>query len=208
MPRATLTVTMPEQTWIAALSREFPDTDFTVLAAMPAEETGVGLVEVEGSELDRILASMDEREGIVSATLLEAQADRALVQFETTEPLLILSLSQAGVPIELPITIRGGTAELEVTASRERLSELGEQFEAFGIPFDLTSLKQTVETESLLTDDQRDLLATAVEAGYYDSPRTCTLTELAERVDLAKSTTSEKLHRAEGKVIKQFFRGE
>lgn len=44
----------------------------------------------------------------------------------------------------------------------------------------------------------------AVEAGYYDTPRDCTLTDLAETVGLAKSTCSETLHRAEGQIIKQF----
>ena len=50
-----------------------------------------------------------------------------------------------------------------------------------------------------------DLLGTAIERGYYDTPRTCTLTELADAVGLAKSTTSEKLHRAEEKVVKEFL---
>ncbi len=99
-----------------------------------------------------------------------------------------------------------GEAVWEISAPQERLSELGEQLEAFGIPFDLVSIHQSIDTESLLTDDQYDLLETAVSEGYYDTPRTCTLTELAEAVGLAKSTTSEKLHRAEGKVMKRSFR--
>lgn len=45
----------------------------------------------------------------------------------------------------------------------------------------------------------------AVEAGYYDTPRTCTLTELADEVGLAKSTCSEILHRAEEIIVKEFI---
>ncbi|MFC6823532.1 helix-turn-helix domain-containing protein [Halopelagius fulvigenes] len=205
MPRATLAITLPEWTWVSELSTANPDVTFEVLAAMPSDETGVGLVELSGSNLDTVIAQMDEDERIVSTNLLEVREDAALVQFETTEPLLLLSIREAGVPLELPIAIRDGEAELEVTASRDRLSELGAQFEVFGIPFDLRSVKQTVEMESLLTDDQRGLLETAAEEGYYDSPRRCTLTELAETVGLAKSTTSEKLHRAEGRVIKEYL---
>lgn len=205
MPRATLAITLPKQTWVSELSTSNPDVTFEVLAAMPSEETGVGLVELSGSNLDAVVAEMNADDRVVSTNLLEVREDAALVQFETTEPLLLLSIREAGVPLELPIAIRDGEAELEVTASRGRLSELGEQFEAFGIPFDLRSVKQTVEMESLLTDDQRGLLETAAESGYYDSPRRCTLTELAEEVGLAKSTTSEKLHRAEGRVIKEYL---
>ncbi|MFB6092140.1 MAG: helix-turn-helix domain-containing protein [Haloquadratum sp.] len=204
MPRATLSLELPEQVWVSTLSREYPDAEFTVLAAMPADETGVGLVEVSATDVESVLATIDEYDSVVSATILEAQADDALVQFETTEPLLIRSLSEAGVPLELPITIVDGEVTVELTASRERLSELGTLLEQFGIPFDLVSITQSVDTQSLLTDEQYDLLCEAIERGYYDTPRTCTLTQLAEAVGLAKSTTSEKLHRAESKVLKEF----
>ncbi len=48
-------------------------------------------------------------------------------------------------------------------------------------------------------------MRTAVEEGYYDTARTCSLTELAGEVGIAKSTCSETLHRAEETVIKQFI---
>ncbi|WP_148416119.1 helix-turn-helix domain-containing protein [Haloferax sp. KTX1] len=205
MPRATLSITLPEQVWVSDLSGRYPDAEFTVLAAMPADETGVGLVEIRTADIEPVVTTIDEYDSVVSVTILEAQPERALVQFETTEPLLILTLSEVGIPLELPITIVDGEVTVEVTAPRENLSELGEQLTQFGIPFDLVSIHQSIDTESLLTDDQYDLLETAVAEGYYDTPRTCTLTGLAEAVGLAKSTTSEKLHRAEGKVMKAFL---
>ncbi|WEL26702.1 helix-turn-helix domain-containing protein [Haloferax volcanii] len=205
MPRATLSITLPEQVWVSDLSGRYPDAEFTVLAAMPADETGVGLVEIRAADIEPVVTTIDEYESVVSVTILEAQPERALVQFETTEPLLILTLSEVGIPLELPITIVDGEVTVEVTAPRENLSELGDQLAQFGIPFDLVSIHQSIDTESLLTDDQYALLETAVAEGYYDTPRTCTLTELAEAVGLAKSTTSEKLHRAEGKVMKAFL---
>ncbi|KTG21244.1 helix-turn-helix domain-containing protein [Haloferax profundi] len=205
MPRATLSLTLPEQIWVSDLSSRYPEAEFTVLAAMPAEETGVGLVEINATDIEPIVTALDEYDTVVSVTILEARPDRTLVQFETTEPLLILSLSEVGIPLELPITIVDSEVVVEVTAPRENLSELGEQLTQFGIPFDLLSIHQSIDTETLLTDDQYELVETAIERGYYDTPRTCTLTELADAVGLAKSTTSEKLHRAEGKVMKEFL---
>ena len=208
MPRATLSLQIPEQVWVSSLSKRYPDAAFTVLAAMPADDTGVGLVEVSAADVEPIVTAIDDHESVTSVTVLEAQPDRALVQFETTQPLLIRSLSEAGIPLELPITIEDGEVTVELAAPREKLSELGTLLENFGIQFDLLSITQSIDTQSLLTDDQYDLLEEAVERGYYDTPRTCTLTDLAEAVGLAKSTTSEKLHRAEGKVLKRFVGGD
>ena len=119
-------------------------------------------------------------------------------------PLLLFPIQGSGVPLELPFDLQEGEATWEITASQERLSELGDQLDEFGIPYRVEAVSERVEDEQLLTDRQRRLLRTAVESGYYDTPRDCTLTELAEAVGIAKSTCSETLHRAEGTVIKRF----
>jgi predicted DNA binding protein len=94
--------------------------------------------------------------------------------------------------------------EWELTASHYRLSTLGEQLDEFGIKFDVEYVRdQHGGAQKLLTDRQLRLLTTAVEDGYYDTPRKISLTELADDLGIAKSTASETLHRAEEKVVKQ-----
>jgi predicted DNA binding protein len=105
----------------------------------------------------------------------------------------------------MPFTISDGRAEWEITAPQHRISELGTQLEALGIPFTVNEVQLRIEPKKVLTDRQLSLLHAAAEHGYYDTPRRCSLTELAAEVDLAKSTCSETLHRAEEQVIKQFL---
>jgi predicted DNA binding protein len=104
----------------------------------------------------------------------------------------------------MPVEIRNGTATVDVAAAHDRLSELGEQFSAMGLAFDIEYIQQRLHPDQLLTDRQRELLQLAVSEGYYDTPRECTLTELAGEIGLAKSTCSETLHRAEEVVMKKF----
>jgi hypothetical protein len=70
--------------------------------------------------------------------------------------------------------------------------------------YSLNRVYDATDPPDLLTDQQRNLLVTAVEMGYYDTPRESTLTEVATAVDLAKSTASVTLHRAEERVVKEF----
>ncbi|WP_241881432.1 helix-turn-helix domain-containing protein [Halorubrum sp. Ib24] len=84
---------------------------------------------------------------------------------------------------------------------RERLSAFGRRLAAAGATVESTG---DDEPTPVLTETQRDLVRAAVEAGYYDTPRECTLTELAADRDIAKSTCSETLHRAEGQVLRRF----
>jgi len=204
MPLAKLRLTIPESVWIGDLTRQYPDTQFRILAALSDEQAGVALAEITTSDPGLVLQAMDDYEEVESVDLLKGTDDDVLVQFETTMPLLLLPARDSGVPLEMPFEVQDGTAVWEVTAPSERLSELGSQLETFGISFTVEYVQQRLSEQQLLTDRQRRIVLTAIDAGYYDTPRDCSLTELADRLDIAKSTASETLHRAEGKIIKRF----
>lgn len=204
MPHAELTVTLPPAVWIGALSREFPDATFRVLSAVPREEGGFGLVEVRTDDPDGALDAMEAAPGVTDIEPIRREADVAVVQFETSEPLLLASIQASGVPLSLPLDITNGRAQLEVTASRDRIAALGEAFDDLGLSYSLDRLYESVEAASPLTDKQRETLLAALERGYYDTPRDVTLSELADELGMAASTASGILHRAEESVVKAF----
>jgi len=204
MPYAKLTIDLPTTVWIGEVSRDFPSATFRVLSAMPSGEAGFGLLEVDSESIPAVLGAIESLSGVSSVELMQHAENTAIVQFETSDPLLLLSIQESGAPLELPLTIQGGEAVIELTASRDRLSAFGQRLEAFGLSYTLDRVYDAVETPDLLTDQQRRLLVTAVEEGYYDTPRECTLTELAQIVGLAKSMASVTLHRAEERVLKEF----
>ncbi|WP_049925252.1 helix-turn-helix domain-containing protein [Halopiger goleimassiliensis] len=52
-----------------------------------------------------------------------------------------------------------------------------------------------------LTDRQREVLAFAVERGYYEIPRATTTAALAEELDVSRRTVEDHLRRAERKLL-------
>lgn len=204
MPQANLTLTIPEGVWIGDVSRAHPEATFRILAALAGDDAGVGLAEITSRSLSSILSAIKTSDSVVELDILRQHDDEALIQFETTIPLLLFPVRDSGIPIELPFTIEAGEANWEITAPQRRLSELGTQFDQFGIPFTVNEIHRHVEPTQLLTDSQLELVHTAIEQGYYDTPRRCSLTDLAGESGIAKSTCSETLHRVEGKIIKQF----
>lgn len=207
MTTAELRITLPDHVWVAEISREYPDANFRVLSAMPGEDTGFALIRIDSDGVDEIVAAMDAHQQLVSSEIIHRQESTATVHFETSHPLLLLSAKHSGMAIELPVDIRDGEATVEVTGSRSRLSELGSQLRNFGLEYDLQRIETQPRPGQVLSDRQREILIAAVEAGYYDTPRESSLTELAEEVGIAKSTCSEILQRAEGTVIKEFLAG-
>lgn len=206
MPKATLTITIPEEIWIGHLTRQHDNATFRILAALSGEgDTGVGLVNVQTPNPTPVLEALVEYDAVIDVEVLELSDQRVLIQFETTQPLLLDLARQSGIPLAMPFSIRDGEAVWEITASRDRLSDLNDQLEAFGLPFTVDSIHRNVDSTELLTDKQYQVLDVAIRQGYYDTPRGCTQEDIADRLDLAKSTCSETLHRAEAKIIREFM---
>lgn len=205
MPQATLTITVPETLWIGSITREYPEAAFRILSAVSGEDTGVGLVEIAAPELDAVVSAFEAVPETRELNVLGREGNTGLVQFETTEPTLLFPIVGSGIPLEMPFELRNGEAIWEITTSQERLSQLGAELDAFQIQYTVEEIRYHLETETLLTDKQLSLIKTAQEAGYYDSPRTATLTEVADAAGIAKSTCSETLQRAEGKIIGEFL---
>ena len=204
MTLARLTITLPEGTWAGDVSERFPETTFRVIAALPGDEVGYHLVQVSGSSLTESVRAMATHPTLTAVEIVQADDRRAIVEFETETPMLLKAAGQAGLPIQLPIDIQNGTATVEFTASRSRLSELVHRLDHVGIPYEVDVVTEHPDLDSTLTEKQQTLLLEAVERGYYDTPRRCTLTDLARELDMSKSTASETLHRIEEAIVKQF----
>ncbi|WP_042664620.1 helix-turn-helix domain-containing protein [Haloferax sp. ATB1] len=54
-----------------------------------------------------------------------------------------------------------------------------------------------------LTDAQREMLVVASECGYLEIPRTCSLAELGEQLDISDSSASERFRRGVKQLIQQ-----
>jgi hypothetical protein len=204
VPSAEFTVELPDNLWVGEISHRHPEAVLRVLSVMPIDRGGFGLLEIETGDAAKIIEEFEGREEVNDVHVLQETDGEAVFQFETTDPPLLLSLQRAQIPIEPPVEIRDGDVHLTISAPHDRISAFADQLDMLGLPFTLDRIYRVREGAQLLTDSQRDLLFKAIDSGYYDTPRTCTLTELADRLDMAPSTVSETLHRAEGGVIKSY----
>ncbi|WP_135536907.1 helix-turn-helix domain-containing protein [Halostella pelagica] len=205
MPYTELGITIPDSIWIGEVSRANPDTGFRVLAATANTATRVARIEILGDDPTTICEAIRGYDSVIDLTVFEADADSRRIQVETTVPLLMTSLQSSGVPLDMPFEVRDGEMTLEATIPQQNLSELGETLDDFGIAYTVERIQQEVESDSLLTDRQLWLLDEAIDRGYYDTPRRTSLVALADDLDIAKSTCSEILHRAEERVLKEYM---
>lgn len=82
------------------------------------------------------------------------------------------------------------------------MAALWESLDERNIKYAVLSITEGYSVLDSLTARQREILTVAIKWGYYDNPRGCSLTDLAEELGVNKSVISDVLHRAEGEIIK------
>lgn len=204
MPQASLRITIPDEIWIGDLSRRFPSTTFHIQSARSVGGVGVALVELQGPDVKSVVGALETQRAVTDFEVFDQDDEQALVQIEATNPFLLFPIEASATPLQMPFEIRDGTVSWELITTRDRLSNLSDQLDAFGITYEVDRVQPQIGFEQLLTGKQSQIVEAALERGYYDSPRTCTLTELADQLGMAASTCSETLHRAEERIIKRF----
>lgn len=200
-------IELPETAWITGLSRAHPDVRFRLLTGMAVEDGAQELGEVLGEDADAASTAVETCEQVVGYERMFATDDRVVGQYRTTDTSLYDLLRGASIPPAFPIVVEDGWLELDVTAPRERLRELEANLHSSDRGAELRSLVAAQETEGLLTERQRDLLAAALAGGYYEVPREQTLTEIAEAEGIDPSTASGVLRRAERQLVAQHLAG-
>lgn len=207
MPHAQLTLEIPDSVWLGEVTRSFPQLRFRILAATTDGSRSVIRGDIIGPTVVEASEELEADEAVTIDTI-ERSTHRRRIQVKSETPVFLTALDRSGVPLVTPCEIIDGRMRYEATVTQRQLSDLGDNFDAYGISYTVERIQRQRPCESLLTDRQRLLLHEAIERGYYDTPRRITLVELAEELGIAKSTCSETLHRSEERVLKRFVNGD
>ncbi|MFC7185537.1 helix-turn-helix domain-containing protein [Halorubrum yunnanense] len=205
MSRTRLRLDLPDGSWLGEVSRSSPETTLRVTGTVTADEGDVTALTAAGVGRAAAVDALRDRGDVDRVEVVERGRSETVARVAAPAPSYVAAARRAGVPVEGPVEVADGRATLVVVDDRERLSAFGRRLATAGATVESAGGN---EPEPILTEAQGELVRAAIEAGYYDTPRECTLTELAADRDIAKSTCSETLHRAEGQVLRRFVERE
>lgn len=191
---------------LATLSLEYPDAEFTLLTSFGTEEDHVTLVKITGLNHEIACRYFETDPDVYSYDVIYDGERQLLVQFrQQSEPAPGVAARESGTPPPFPMLLRNGWILSEASVTHDQLAHYKDELEAADIAYELLSITQSKDPRELLTDRQRQFVTEAINRGYYDSPRRCSVTDLADQVGVNKATASGILHRAEGTIIKEFM---
>lgn len=207
MIAAQFRIELPDERWIAEVSREFPDATFRLLTGLRTGDTAIELGDVTGADPDAAGDAIAAHPAISRVTRLGTSDDTLLVRYETTDVGFYRFVEATSLAPEFPFSVRDGSFEFDFTGTREDLERLRETLTDAGLPYELRSVVESTDSASLLTDRQREVLETAQRAGYFEVPREATLAEVAEELGVDQSTASGVLRRGQGRILTWYLTG-
>ncbi|WP_424018176.1 bacterio-opsin activator domain-containing protein [Halorientalis pallida] len=170
---------------------------------------------VEDCEPETVRAFATEQDAVTDVTVLADHDDGCLLQLTLEGSLVELLVDRGAVTKE--VTSQDGVTAFTVELSRE--ADARSLFELIADRYEGTELagyhehERPVQTrqefraglEERLTDRQLTALRTAYYSGFFDWPRAVDGDELAEMMDISRSTFHQHLRVAERKLLDSFF---
>ncbi|WP_336336681.1 helix-turn-helix domain-containing protein [Haloarcula brevis] len=213
-----------ENCWTETMNDSFPEVSATIIYSYQLFGTSITMIEATGVSADRVdplVAWLGDHPIMTAARLISYDDGRETAYVSLageydpdtdTEPVLNVLLRNRCFPT-VPPTVTDGTEHWNVLASdHESVSQTHEELQSLGSvevnslktpnhdQF-LTGLAEIKEAIADLSPRQQEILASAVEAGYYDSPRSCGIEDLAATDSANTSTVGEHLRRSEAKIL-------
>jgi predicted DNA binding protein len=203
MARARLKIKSNEA--LVSLSERHPDAEFLILGGWPTDEKLRVLVQTSGVDiaiLERTLAAIPT---LTEIEFRQRTDERVLFEVSTPTPAPHGAMAESGVVPSFPLHLEDGWFIGTLTASQRQLSAFRDELDVADIDYQLIRISENEEATKTLTPRQQEVIELAIQQGYYESPRRCTLTDLADLLDVNKSVVSRILQRAEGHIITTYY---
>ncbi len=183
------------------LAEEFPDISLRFLANYPKDEDVCSVLEVRTDETERFKETMKYWD-TETVEILHSDDETVVVMLEGEPPEGYFVSEDIGYHPTSPVVARDGYLFIEFVMPESKMGDLWQSLDERDVNYDVLSITEGYDVVDSLTARQREILTVAIERGYYDNPRRCSLTDLADELNVNKSVISGVLHRAEGEIIK------
>jgi len=183
------------------------------------------IVEAEEKEaLDAALRALQNHRNMYSCRLHKRQGDTAHIRTKINETDAMETIRAHNGYVTGPFYIEGGSEVWHVgfdseNSADDTLSELDRNNDYVVLSRrenELAEMQELIEKRDAaipllqgcqqLTTVERETITTALESGYFQSPREATLSSLADEFDISKPGVSKNLRRSQRKMAESIVR--
>jgi len=199
-------VTLPPTTWLYSLTVAHPDLRLEVMdRLLLTDRLMLTEARLNGPGFLDLAREVERFPTVEQVEIVEEDESGGLVRVTHRSPHFMRLFRELRVLRRFPFWVGNGVATWVVVGSGPKLRELlrGLSQAVPQVRVEAIQRSDTGSKRSLLTPREGELFRRAMSEGYFDVPRRVSLTELARRANLAKSTLSRTLAVVEQKLLSE-----
>ena len=192
--------------WHYVLSKKLAATIVVKYTYMLPNNQLYGYQTIISSRIGELEAFLKQAPQIKKYAVLSKSADRAEVITWAEQGSIIDNIIRKNCVFIGPTVVKDGVENWHIMApTREELQEVVAEMERCA---DIAYIRNSEGAEPGigLTEKQMHTLRTAVEMGYFDTPRRASIMDVALKLNVSASTAVEHLRKAEKKVLENYAR--
>ncbi len=192
----------PPETWIAKIAELFPHIQFLIQSLIlisPAR--AICLMQVNGVNLKQFQKKFISTYDKKMYNIIFQDNTTIIFNIIIPNPWVVKSMFDFHIHLLYPISIQQEIVTVHAMAQRKNLKDIFQNSKWKGLHVQINKIENYCQ-ESLLSPRQNEILNQILEKGYFEIPRTKSLTDIANEMNMSPSALSENIRRITKKLAK------
>ena len=200
-----ISIEIPQDKWLATFNRKYPELNFHILSNFPiGENSGITSFQIRGSSVKHFISDFKEKLAEKTTQILYEDEDLVILNVKEDDPWILNTLVKTELLISYPVLIKEGKLRIEAITNRSKVDSFLTQLKKKKIKAKLERIGYFYKS-TLLTKRQNEIINLAYQNGYFNIPRSISLSEFAKDLKISKSALSETLRRIFKKLANNYL---
>ncbi len=200
-----LSIEIPQDKWLATFNKKYPELNFHILSNFPiGENSGITSFQIRGSSVRRFTSDFREKLADKTTQILYEGEELVILNVREVDPWILNTLVKTELLISYPVLVKEGKIRIEAITNRSKVDRFLTQLKKKDIDAKIERIGYYYKS-TLLTQRQNQVINLAYQKGYFNIPRSISLSEFAKDLNISKSALSETLRRIFKKLANNYL---
>jgi len=200
-----LSIEIPQDKWLATFNKKYPELNFQILSNfLIGTNSGITSFQIRGSSVKQFISDFKDSSSKKTAQILFEGENIVILNVKEVDPWILNNLVKTELLVSYPVLVKEGQIRMEAITSRSKVDRFLEQLKKKGIIAKIERIGYYYKS-TLLTQRQNEIVNLAYQKGFFNIPRSISLTKFASDLNISKSALSETLRRIFKKLAHNYI---
>jgi len=200
-----LSIDIPKDKWLATFNKKYPELNFHILSNfLIGDYSGITSFQIRGTSVKHFIADFKEKSAEKTTQILYEGEDLVILNVKEDDPWILNTLVKTELLISYPVLVKNGKLRIEAITNRSKVDNFLTRLKKKDIKAKIERIGYYYKS-TLLTQRQNEIVNLAYENGYFNIPRSISLSEFAKDLKVSKSALSETLRRIFKKLANNYL---